>query len=345
MFALKEKELVTRVWQNTIKDCVIDLTWSNNGMFLAVATASGPITIFDSKTANPIIKLNGHKSGTLTIGWSADSKCFASSGLDGYIKLWDLMFKESRFILPIGEHLTWSPLKRFLVSSANNDLCLWDCDGYLLEEYPADSTTITGIVWRPVSKANSDLVFATSSYNSIHLWSPQHTKPLKQFESKKPILKMAWSPDGKSIATTNQDSTLCLWLVETSTSLQTNSYSTKIGHQLSWDSTSRYLATDNGLEIVIWDCSKLKLEICKFLGLNLHKNVLSQLAYQHKGNLLASAGKDGILAIWSPINNSQTPLFKRQYPSPIKKLAWSSDDKFLAVGCTNGLVEVLVISS
>jgi WD40 repeat protein len=340
---VKEKEFATRLWRNTTKGCVIDLAWSKDGISLAVAAVNSPITIFNSRTANPIIELKEHKFGTVAIAWSADSKCFASSGQDGYIKLWDLILKESRFILPVGERLTWSPLKKFLVSSAKNELCLWDCDGHLLEEYPSHYSNITDIAWRPLSKANPDLMFATSSYGSVQLWSPENTKPLNKFEHKRAILKMAWSPDGKFLATIDQDSRVNLWIVETATNLQMLDYPAKVS-ELSWDVTSRYLATANGSEIAIWDCSAPKQERNKLITLNLNENLLSQLAYQHKGSLLASAGRNGILAIWQPIHNNQKPLFEKQYPSPIQRLVWSPDDKFLAVGCADGLVEVLLVS-
>lgn len=344
---IKQKETTTQLWLNTILDCVIDLTWSKDGNLLAVGAANGPITFFDKRTGEKQIELIGHKFGTMSMDWSNENNSFASSGQDGYIKLWDLMHKEPRFILPGGsswvEHLAWSPEGNFLISTAGRNLLLWDCDGQLLGEYPDHLSTITDVAWRPITKTTPDLMFATSCYGSVQFWKPENTTLVKHFEWKGSILKLAWSPNAKFLATGDQDSTVHFWVVETGTELQMWGYLTKV-RELSWDVTSRYLATGGGTEVTIWDCSGNGPENSKPIILKLHEGLLSQLAYQHRGSLLASAGEDGILAIWQPEYSKKKPLIKKQYPTPIEKISWSPNDKFLAVGGADGLVEVISIN-
>lgn len=343
---VRNKETSSFLWQKMLEDCIIDLAWSMDGKILVAATVNGPINLFDTKTGSLETKLSGHKFGTMSIAWSSDGKEFASSGQDGHIKLWDLLLKEPRFILPGGsawvEHLAWSPTGKFLASSAGRSLRLWNDNGELLGEYPDHISTITDIIWRPIKKANDELLFATSCYGSVQVWSPKSMNVLRKFEWKGSILKMSWSPDGNFLATGDQDSTVHFWIMATGTDLQMWGYPTKV-RELSWDPTSRYLATGGGTEVTIWDCSGRGPEGTKPIVLKLHEGLISQLAYQNKGNLLASAAEDGIVAVWNPERNKK-PLVKKHYPTSIEKISWSPDDKLLAVGGTNGLLEVIAIN-
>lgn len=66
------------------------------------------------------------------------------------------------------------------------------------------------------------------------------------------------------------------------------------------------------------------------------------LAYQHKGALLASGGNDGLVMLWSPVQQ-QTALCHWACPSPISQLCWLPDDRHLAVGTDGGMVELFAV--
>jgi WD40 repeat protein len=343
---IKRVELATKQRNYHINNPVIEMAWSVDNNLLAVVGNDGKITIFNRNNSQHQVELSGHRFATTSIGWSADNKAFASSGKDGYIKLWDLMFAEPRFILPGGansaEKLAWSPIARYLATLSGNNLRLWDGDGHLLQEYPEHISLSSNIIWKPVNKLNSLLMFATSVNNSIYLWSPEHTKVLKKFETKETILKMAWSGNGRFIVTNNQDSTLHLWDIETEIELPIEVYSDKLT-ELVWDSTSRFLAAIIGNKITVWNCSSPKLEAIIPTTLKFHKSPIKHIAYQHQGSLLASASEDGMLVISRP-ERSPYPILEKQYLTSIERIAWSSNGKFLAIGGKNGLVELLLVN-
>jgi len=68
------------------------------------------------------------------------------------------------------------------------------------------------------------------------------------------MLALAWSPNGQYLATGDQDSTVHFWMVKTGEDLMMSGYPTKV-KELSWDSSSRYLATGGGTMPCVWDCS------------------------------------------------------------------------------------------
>lgn len=63
----------------------------------------------------------------------------------------------------------------------------------------------------------------------------------------------------------------------------------------------------------------------------------------HRGELLASAGQDGLVVLWQPDRN-QHALSQSRFDSPVSQIVWSPNDHYLAAGTEDGLVTVLQIN-
>jgi WD40 repeat protein len=149
---------------------------------------------------------------------------------------------------------------------------------------------------------------------------------------------MAWSPDGNSIATGDQDATVHFWITQTGQDLQMYGYPTKV-RELSWDGTSRYLATGGSPTVTIWDCSGKGPEGRRPIELKGHATYLSVLAFQHRGRVIASASTNGTLMFWQ-IDRPKQPLLQVSLGSGISQLAWSPDDQLVAVGTEAGGITI-----
>lgn len=135
------------------------------------------------------------------------------------------------------------------------------------------------------------------------------------------------------------------WYADSGDDLQMWGYETKM-RELAWDPTSRYLASGGGRDAVVWDvrAGKHGPEGSTPVMLALHEAFLSALAYQHRATkdapaLLASAGQDGRVALWSPTRRRK-PLAQFGFNTPISQLAWSPDDRTLAIGGADGTVAI-----
>ena len=201
-------------WSATISDHVIDLAWSPDGKYIAAASVLGPVTIFEGDRQVVIHNFEGHEFGTMSIAWRPDSKVLASAGQDGKIRLWDLTSGEATHLLDGGaawvEHLAWSDGKNpILASAAGRKLKLWNADGDLVREYPDHQSTISGLQWKPRVRQLGSI-----AYGGVSLWDPQQSDVVRRLEWRGSSLVIAWSPDGRHIATGDQDSTvhsgLCL---------------------------------------------------------------------------------------------------------------------------------------
>ena len=330
-------------WSATISDHVIDLAWSPDGKYVAAASVLGPVTIFEGHRRAVIHAFEGHEFGTMSIAWRPDSKVLASAGQDGKIRLWDMTSGEATHSLDGGaawvEHLSWSGGKRqILASAAGRKLKLWNAVGDLVREYPDHQSTISGIQWKPrVSQ------LASIAYGGVTLWDPQQSEAVRRLEWIGSSLVIAWSPDGKHIATGDQDSTVHFWIMSTGEDLQMSGYLTKV-RELSWDATSRYLATGGSEEITVWDCSGRGPVGTTPITLSGHQDFLSVVRFQHRGKLLASGGADGLVYIWQ-LRGSRYSLAVHEatLTAGVTSLVWAPNDQYIAVGDESGGVSVFSI--
>lgn len=335
------------LWNAKVDGHVIALQWSPSGKKLAAASVEGPITIFDADGAASLT-LPGHNFGTTTIAWSSDGQHFASAGQDGNVILWDIATRAAKHTMNGGsawvEHLAWNPLggkggvPHLLASAAGRKMRLWNANGELAREYEDHASTIASIAWKPASQ-----FLTTASYSRLALYTAGLEKAQRQFEWKGSILKIAWSPNGKYVATGDQDSTVHFWFEKTGKDLQMWGYPTKV-RELAWDGNSRYLATGGGSAVTVWDCSGKGPAGSKPIQLEAHDAPLTVLAYQPHGSLLASAGEDGLVAIWAP-DRVKRPVCRVHFETAISRLAWSPDDRRLAVGCADGGVYVYEVTT
>jgi WD40 repeat protein len=348
---------LTKLWDSSIDGHVISLAWQpplapplqggdGEGM-IAAASVDGPIALFDAKTGQVRHHLLGHGFGTSCVDWSADGLHLASAGQDGKVRLWNPTSGQQIKEMPGGaawvERVAWCPIippspsgrgvggEGLLASAAGKKLRLWNLDGEMVREYPDHPSTIADIQWKP-----KDAILASTGYGKLFLWSPEQQNAVREFAWNGSMLVLAWSPDCEYLATGAQDCTVHFWLLKTGEDLQMAGYPTKV-RELAWDAKSRYLATGGGPVSSVWDFAGKGPAGSTPVQLEAHQDNITCLAYQHQGPLLASAGEDGLVALWQP-SKQQGTLALARHTAPISQIAWSADDQRLAVGMAEGSV-------
>lgn len=154
------------------------------------------------------------------------------------------------------------------------------------------------------------------------------------------VLSIAFSPDGRLLASGSVDNTLRLWRVEDWSLLRTMP-----GHafpvlELSFSPSGAILATGStdGL-LRIWQVSNGSL----YKTLSGHAGWITALAYSPNSRYLASAADDFTIRLWR-LSDYRQALVIDEGMSGINDLAYSSDGEQLAWAEENGTVRVWSIS-
>ncbi len=343
-------------WHVEIGEHVIALAWSSDGSALAAAAVGGPIALYDGLTGRIRHVLPGHGFGTTALAWSPPPQptlsppggegrvrgngLLASAGQDSKVKLWNTATGQLKRTLDAGaiwvERVAWSPDGALLATAAGKVVRLWDHAGQLVREYVNHPSTVADIQWKP-----GTLELAAGAYGQLAFFHPDQAEPVRLLKWKGSQLVLAWSPDGKYLATGDQDATVHFWTMKTGDDLMMSGYPLKV-RELSWDPTSRFLATGGGPTPCVWDVSGKGPAGTTPLQFEGHQDKVTALAFQHAGPILASAGADGRVFLWHP-GKHKKPLAKIEADAAITQLAWSPGDDCLAVGTEGGSVHVYLL--
>ncbi|HLI06433.1 MAG TPA: hypothetical protein VKV40_07690 [Ktedonobacteraceae bacterium] len=137
---------------------------------------------------------------------------------------------------------------------------------------------------------------------------------------------VAWSPNGRYIASGGWDDTVQIWNAKTGAEV----LSYKMGDivdAVAWSPDSRYIASGSWDHTVqVWDVQTGTL-ILTYKG---HSEEVSSLAWSPRGRYIASGSWDHTMQVWDARTGTQ--LFSFTYEDFVDAVAWSPNGRYIAVG-------------
>jgi WD40 repeat protein len=282
---------------------VLSLAWSPSGDLLGSGSEDGEVILWASSDGKKLLSFHDSTGSVSSLAWSPDGKQLASGGHK--ITIWEAQTGKQIQVLQASTEeafkVAWSPDGSKLASiSFDGQGSIWDA--YTGEKLLNLKNNLFSqyIAWSPQGN-----LLGTSypdppgeGREQVTLWSTQTGEAVL---TQPGLYNLAWSPMGNTIASVwdngtlnlGDDKTIVLWDARTGSEIRRINADV---FQFAWSPNGEFLVVsgnpDNSLGVVVAQTGE------KIYNLKGHANLVTEVAWSPRGDLIASASQDGTVIIW-----------------------------------------------
>jgi WD40 repeat protein len=170
---------------------------------------------------------------------------------------------------------------------------------------------------------------------SLQAW-PERLHAVVQDGHRNDVSTVAWSPNGKLLASASSDDTVRLWETGSGKTRRTLSGHTDVVRALAWSPDNELLASGSDDNTVrVWNARSGKL----VRSLEAHQGNVRAVAWSPDGKVLASGGDDLTVRLWRAAGGALMHTLEG-HSWWVRTLAWSPDGKMLASGSADKTVRL-----
>jgi WD40 repeat protein len=330
------------------------LAYSPDGRVIATGGGDGDVRLWEAATRKPLAELEGHTNYVKTLAFSPDGKTLATGCDDRTVKLWDVSSGKERATFADFDHqiyaLAFSPdgaLLAVAVRDSRTILLLDATNGRVRDRFQQPK----GVVSVALAFAPDGKTLASGEGGeryAVTLWDVQTGRPQTVLRGHTDsVLTVAFSRDGKLLASGSLDWTARLWRVA-----EGKPAALLRGHRwrvdgVRFDPDGERLVTIGGHTLRTWDVAQALKEGVKGdpFGIDGENSIADCAALSPDGKTCAvaggRAGRDrfdkpyGELVLWD-VETRKQRLVIRQERGSILAAAFSPDGKAIATGGVRG---------
>jgi WD40 repeat protein len=283
------------------------IAWSPDGRQLGIGAMS-QLEIWDAAAVRPAYAIPTKTDGVVGLAWSPDGTRVASADETGDVRLWDVRARRSGAALSNAQHVrpvsvAWAPDSQRLASGdSDGAVLLWDA------EAGQQTATLTGPARR---KSRGGDPYAA--------WG------------------VAWSPDGKRLASSRYDYYVLIWEAATGKRVAALTAPDQ-PNGVAWSPDGKTLAvTDDHGEVLLWETEKFAS--MRRLDPQDSGYWAYPVSWSPDGALLACGRFSGAVDVWE-IASGRRMASLTGHTAAVWSLAWSPDGRRIASASDDGTIRL-----
>jgi eukaryotic-like serine/threonine-protein kinase len=287
-------------------DRVWCIAYSPDGGALAFAGDDRVVRLWDPRAGQTRRRLEGHAGRVRGLAFDPTGRVLASASYDDTVRVWDLGTGQSRALTTEGtgwvHAVAFTPDGRRIAAVSNYTVRVWGVsDGRPLAlPTPEHDWVVSSLAFRPERADRGAVHLATGSWDqTIRLWDVGAGKQVGLLEGHKGRVRgLAFSPDGKRLASVGNDGTVRLWDVGNPAPVATFTGHGNAVVAVAYGPDGRYVASASQDQTVrVWDTDTGR----ERLTLRGHLGAVHAVAFRPDGRELAVASGDegrGEVRLW-----------------------------------------------